>query len=301
MVYELVPSPWAKKAVPYALTAIAGVGVVGTAVLAATATPKALEKKAEAEKEKGEPLTTWESFKAMFPSYLPAAGTGAVTLASIAGIVLDSNKKQAELAAIVASGNQIINRIGKKYSMLREDVKQKEPEIIKEFDKKSFDDQWNEYVETRLKKRGYCWGNSLPLENSSEYGETRRFGIEYGNGLTDENGHEFIFFDATPGDIIAAFYNLNGLFRQDGIKKVNDLFKLLNLPKTDLGDRLVWDPNVMWEEWESDFIHFYTEDLPLEDDVPEPAVITMIYFSIPPLAEGYAEGMGIPSCQYPEE
>ena len=80
MNYQIIQSPWLKKAVPIALTAVAGAGVVGTAVLAAKATPGAIEKKEEAERLKGEPLTTWEKVRAMTPSYLPAAGAGLVTL-----------------------------------------------------------------------------------------------------------------------------------------------------------------------------------------------------------------------------
>lgn len=312
MRYEIIHSPWVRKVTPIALTAVAGAGVVGTAVLAAKATPKALEKKAEAEKAKGEKLTTWETFKAMAPSYLPAAGTGLVTMGAIGGILLDSNKKQAELASIIAGGNQIINRVSRKYGMLRDEVREKHPEIIKEFDEKTFDDQWNEYVKKRnRKKQGWCECRALGDLEDVDRGVPRMFGIEYGNGLADENGHEIIFFEAAPFDVLAAFYNLNGIFqtgegyylsgRTDGILCVNDLFHLLNLPKTQLGQQLVWDPCVMAEEWETYWIGFHTEDMEMEDDVPQPAVCTMICFDIPPLAEGYAEGMGIPDCNYPAE
>lgn len=293
MVYEMIESPWLKKATPVVLTFVAGAGVVGTAVLAAKATPKALEKKAEAEKEKGEPLTTWEAFKAMAPSYGPAVATGAITLSAIGGIIVDSNKKQAKLAAVVASGNQIIDRVSRKYTMLREDVKEKHPEILEEFDEKTFDDKWNDYVKARVKKtRAWCDTSCFSDCSGEEWGVPRMFAIEYGNGLADENGHELITFESTPGDIITAFYNLNGIYHQEGIVYLNDLFSLLNLTKTDLGERLVWDPSVLWNEWGADWIGFYTEDWEMEDNVPQPAIGTTIHFTIPPLAEGYAKAMG---------
>lgn len=306
MRYEVVNSPWMRKAVPIALTAVAGAGVVGTAVLAAKATPKALEEKNAAEKAKGEPLTTWEKIKAMTPSYLPAAGTGLLTFGAIGGLVIDSNRKQAELASVIAGGNQIINRISRKYGMLRDEVKEKHPEIIKDFDEKTFDDQWNEYVKKRnLKKQAWGFCDALPDTCGEDWGVPRMFGIEYGNGLADENGHEIIFFEATPGDIVTAFYNLNGLFhtseRYGGMIYMNQLFRLLNLPKTQLGDMLVWDISVLVDEWETDWIGFYTEDIEMEDNVPQPAACTMIYFHVPPLAEGYKDGIGIPDCLYPAE
>lgn len=300
MLYQISSSPWVKKSIPVVLTVIAGVGVVGTATLAAIATPKALAKKEEAEKEKGSPLTTWETFKSMAPSYIPAVSTGIVTIGAIGGIVADSNRKQAEMAAVIAGGNQIINKISKKYAMLHDTVEQKHPETIKEFDKQNFDDRWNEYIKNKIDhKRAWCGCKCFPDCSGEEWGVPRLFGIEYGNGLVDENGHEIIFFEATPGDVVTAMYNLNGLFHTKGIVYVNDLFGLLNLPKTQLGELLVWDPSVLFDEWESDWIGIYTEDWEMEDDVPQPAVGTIIRFFIPPLAEGYAEGMNIQSLLRP--
>lgn len=300
--FNVVESMWVKKAVPVVLTVVAGAGCIGTAVLAAKETPKAIEEKAEAEKIKGEPLTTWEKVKAMAPCYIPAAATGAVTIASIAGMAVLNHRQHAELAGLIAGSQHIINRMSQKYALLRNDVQEKHPEIIEEFDKRSFDDKWNEYVQNKLDhKRAWCGSRCFPDCAGEDWGVPRMFGIEYGNGLADENGHEMIFFEATPGDIMTAMYNLNGLFHTKGLVYVNDLFYLLNLPKTQLGDMLVWDPSVLFDEWESDWIGIYTEDWQMEDNVPQPAVGTIIRFHIPPLAEGYAEGMNIPDRNCPAE
>lgn len=258
---------WFKKLMPSLLAVTAGAGVVGTAVLAAKATPKAIERKEEAEKEKGEPLTGWEKVKVMAPCYIPAAGTGVATIGAIGAMAVSSSHRQAELGGIIAGSNQIINRIGRKYTTLREEVKKKDPEIIQQFDQESLDDKWNEYVKERINKRVSCGCRSFPDCSGEAWGEKRMFGIEYGNGLVDENGNEYIFFEATPGDVVTAFYNLNGLYKQNGMQYVNNLFRLLSLPKTDLGSKLIWDPIVLWEEWESDYISFHTEDLTMEDDL----------------------------------
>ena len=213
-----------------------------------------------------------------------------------------NHRQHAELAGLIAGSQHIINRMSQKYTLLRNDVQEKHPEIIEEFDKRSFDDKWNEYVKNKLDhKRAWCGSRCFPNCAGEDWGVPRTFGIEYGNGLADENGHEMIFFEATPGDILTAMYNLNGLFHTKGLVYVNDLFYLLNLPKTQLGDMLVWDPSVLFDEWESDWIGFYTEDWQMEDNVPQPAVGTIIRFHIPPLAEGYAEGMNIPDMNSPAE
>ena len=180
-------------------------------------------------------------------------------------------------------------------------VLEKNPDILKEFDQKTLEEEWTSYVKERMKKKAWCWPTTCAIQDSSEWGEQRLFGIEYGNGLADENGNEIIFFDSTLGDVQAAFYNLNGHYQQDGTQKVNDLFKFLGLPKTQLGEILVWDPEVLISEWETNFIEFFTEDLPLEDNVPEPAICTLVTFRVPPLAEGYAEGMDIQDFLFPKE
>ena len=301
MIYQIVPSPWVRKTIPVALTAVAGAGVIGTAVLAAKATPAALEKKAEAEKEKGEPLTNWEKFKAMAPSYIPAVTTGAVTLGAIGGLVANSNRRQAELASLVAGGNQIINRVSKKYGLLRDKIQEKNPEIIREFDQKSLDDEWNDYVKEQAHKRAWCIRSLFPIENPEEWGQTCVMCFEYGNGLADENGHELIFFESTPGDVMSAIYNINGYYQSNGFVRVNDFFHELSLTKTDLGNRLVWDASVIFEEWETNYLGFNSQEIPLEDDVPEPATCILIRSDVPPLAEGYADGMGFPDLCHPTE
>ena len=52
------------------LTCLGGVGVVATTVTAVRATPKALRLIEEAEKEKGEKLSKWETIQAAAPTYL---------------------------------------------------------------------------------------------------------------------------------------------------------------------------------------------------------------------------------------
>lgn len=84
------------------LSILGGVGVVATAVMTATATPKALKMVEEAEHEKGGDLTKLETVKAAAPAYIPAAITGVSTIACIMGANVLSKKAQASIMSAYA-------------------------------------------------------------------------------------------------------------------------------------------------------------------------------------------------------
>lgn len=84
------------------LTILGAAGVVATAVLTAKAVPKAEELKNEAYNQKGDALTTAEKIKASWTAYIPAAITGASTIACIFGINYLSVKNQASLMSAYA-------------------------------------------------------------------------------------------------------------------------------------------------------------------------------------------------------
>lgn len=84
------------------LTTVGVSGVVVTSVLAVKATPKAMLLLEEAEKEKGEKLTVTETVKAAWKPYIPAAISGATTIACILGINVLSTRNQASLMSAYA-------------------------------------------------------------------------------------------------------------------------------------------------------------------------------------------------------
>lgn len=81
------------------LTCIGAAGVIATAVMSATATPKALDAIEQAKKEKGEKLTANETIKAAAPAYIPAALMGVSTIACMFGANALNKKHQASLAS----------------------------------------------------------------------------------------------------------------------------------------------------------------------------------------------------------
>ena len=84
------------------LTCVGAVGVIATAVLAVTATPKALKVMEKAEEENGKKLTKLETVKVAAPAYIPAALTGASTIACIFGANILNQRQQAHMASAYA-------------------------------------------------------------------------------------------------------------------------------------------------------------------------------------------------------
>lgn len=84
------------------LTGIGVVGVIGTAFLAARATPKVIRLLENTEYEKGEKLTNLEKVRIAAPAYIPAALTGVGTIACIVGANVLNRRQQAALMSAYA-------------------------------------------------------------------------------------------------------------------------------------------------------------------------------------------------------
>lgn len=93
------------------LACVGAVGVIATAVMAAKATPKAMLILDEAKQEKGEELTKFETVKTVAPAYIPAAVTGAATIACVFGINALNKNQQASLMSAYA----LLDRSYKEY------------------------------------------------------------------------------------------------------------------------------------------------------------------------------------------
>ena len=96
------------------LTCLGGVGVVATTVTAVRATPKALRLIEEAEKEKGEKLSKWETIQAAAPTYLSTVLIGTGTIACIFGASILTTRQQASLTSAYALLDQNYKRYRQK-------------------------------------------------------------------------------------------------------------------------------------------------------------------------------------------
>jgi hypothetical protein len=90
---------FAKENSPIILTGIAVAGVATTAIMAATAVPKALQILDEAREEKGDLLTTKEQVLLTWHCFIPAAGVGIMTIICIIGATSINNKRNATLVS----------------------------------------------------------------------------------------------------------------------------------------------------------------------------------------------------------
>ena len=91
------PQAFIKRNGATILSVVGAAGVIGTAVLAVKATPKALTLLDLAKKEKGEKLTKLEVVKIAGPAYIPSILMGVSSIACIIGSNVLNKQKQAAL------------------------------------------------------------------------------------------------------------------------------------------------------------------------------------------------------------
>lgn len=209
------------------LTVLGGVGVVGTAVLAVKATPKALALVEEAEVEKGEKLTTWEAVKSAGPVYIPAVVVGASTLACIFGANVLNKHQQAALASAYA----LIDSSYKEYKNKLKELYGEETHnnIIDALAvEKAEDVRVANYNLT-----SYC---DLSIEDGSS--EPRLFYDEYSNR----------FFQTTIEQVMNAEYHINRNFVLRGYVTLNEFYEFLGLEQTEYGSTVGWavDDEMYW-------------------------------------------------------
>lgn len=92
-----------KRNLPTILSCIGVLGVASTAILSATATPKAIRLVKEAEREKGKQLSKLEMAKTAIPQYIPAILSGFATITCILGANVLNIRQQASIISAYAA------------------------------------------------------------------------------------------------------------------------------------------------------------------------------------------------------
>lgn len=111
------------------------VGWIGTAVLVGKAAPKAKTAEAQAEREKGEELTTVEKVKATWQYYIPATAAG---VASSAAIVYAHKLDLTKVASLMSTYQLTKGEL----KQLKDKIVEKDgPEKLKEYQKETHEDQ----------------------------------------------------------------------------------------------------------------------------------------------------------------
>lgn len=240
-----------RRSSPTILTALGIVGVVGTAVMAVRATPKALRlikaKKDELETDKLTPIelvqTTWQC-------YIPSALIGVGTITCIIGISVMDKRNQAALTSA--------------YAMLNESYKQ-----YRQAAKKVYGEDADDKIHAEMAKDAYV--------------HTSDWGYQIYNMDMDPNGEQLLFYDlaskkyfnTTMAAVLNAQYHVNRNLSVRGDCSLNEYLSFLGLDGVDNGDKIGWDISYMVEEMDCYWLDFDNQRTTLEDGLECIVIDTM--------------------------
>lgn len=223
------------------LTCAGAVGVVGTAILAVKATPKALKVIEKAEDEKGEKLTKTEVIMKAAPVYIPTILVGAGTVACIFGANVLNKTQQASMASAYALLDNSYKEYKKKVKdMLGEDG---EAEIKSEIVK----DHYKEYKPVKIDEE---------KELFYDYFSER-------------------YFEATLYDVLKAEAGLNRIIANECGAYLNEYYNLLGLEETIEGEELGWSNGILEAMYWTNWVDFNHQKVEMEDGM-ECTIITMM-------------------------
>lgn len=215
------------------LTCLGGVGVVATTITAVKATPKALRLIEEAEQEKGEQLTKWETVRATAKVYLPSVGVGIATLACIFSAQILNQRQQAALMSA--------------YALLDQSYKDYRRKTIELYGEETDEEIMNAIAIEKAEDvgvRGSYLGTSCDLALEENNSEPQVFYDE----------HSGRYFESTVEQVLTAEYHLNRNYILRGYSYLNEFYEFLGIEETDYGSVLGWAPNDDGMYW-IDFNH----------------------------------------------
>ena len=221
-----------KKQSPIIFAVVGSIGVIGTAVMAVKATPKALEliEEARGEDNQHDPLTTRGIIFATWKCYIPSAAIGLATIGCIFGSTVLSQRQVKAISSAYILLDQTFREYKRKVKELYgenadHEVKQ---EIIKDI-----------YDDSAIKPEG---------EKIVFYEE------HYGK-----------LFERTMIEVLQAEYDLNRRFALDGEASINDLMDLLGLEHVEFGNCIGWLSDSNYDFYGHPWIEFKHEKMILDD------------------------------------
>lgn len=214
------------------LTCVGAVGVIGTAILAAKATPKALKTLEAAKEEKGDDLTKLEVTVVAGPAYIPSIVVGATTIACIFGANILNKRQQAALTSAYAFINSSYNEYRNK---------------VKEL----YGEEAEEEIQTAIAK-DYYDGKEV---------------IDAGGEELFYDAFSQRYFKSTKLNVQKAQYQLNrDLIMCDGVS-VNMFYWYLGIPEIEGGDEIGWCTAYNYEAYWQMWIDFGFGTFTLDDGV----------------------------------
>lgn len=242
-----------KSVSPTILSGVSTIGVITTSVLAAKATPTALERiKADSrQKHDGDPYayTKIEAVKSAWKCYVPAVISGASTIACILGANFLNKRQQVSISSAYALLSSSYQEYKDKLKELYGD--EAHQKIVDSIVKEKCNDVY-------LQSVGICSCSSLDFEDHDP-NESRLFYDTFSKR----------YFESTVNRVLQAEYHLNRNFILSGYLPVNDFYDFLGLENIDGGDEMGWscDDGLCW----IDFNHHKT----ILDDGLEVLIIDM--------------------------
>ena len=245
-----------RDAAPMLLCFIATGGVIGTAVLAAKATPEA-ESKIRADSRRnhdGDPYayTKKEAIKSAWKCYIPAVGVGVGTVACIFGATILTKRSQASLVA--------------GYSLMKKAYEEYQNKVKELYGQEAHNAVMDEIVKEKCEfpgiyASGICGGSSLGIDSLEQ--EVKR---------TFYDVFSKRYFESTLSDVMQAEYHLNRDYVLGRIVTLNELYEFLGIAPVSGGDNLKWsmcDDEIYW----IDFNH----RVAILDDGMEVVLIEMVF------------------------
>lgn len=198
--------PKLKRASPTILTILGAAGVVGTAVLAVKATPKAMNLCYEVwdEREEGQEPTVLDYAKVGWKAYIPAASVGLATIVCIIGANGLNRKQQAAITSA--------------YILLDNAYKEYQKKV-----KELYGDEADSSIRREIVKEQY-----EPHEAPSD-GRILYFDFFSGR-----------YLERSPEEVMDAEYHMNREFIHKDYITLNEWYKLLGMDPVDFGDVLGW-------------------------------------------------------------
>jgi hypothetical protein len=217
---------------------MAGVGVVGTAVLAAKATPKAIALVEEAREDKGDDLTTLETVLVAAPAYIPSIAVGVSTLVCLFGANALNKRQQAALM----SG----------YALLDNSYKEFKAKVKELYGEEAFD-----RIRGEIAKDHY--------DEDIHVSDGKQLYFDEWSGR---------YFEATKAEVMSAQYELNKIMISDGGVYLNEWYDLVGLDLTEAGEFMGWSACYLSEAYWNSWIEFDHYEGVMDDGL-EYTIITM--------------------------
>ena len=201
------------------LTCLGGIGVVTTTVMAVKATPKALQLIEEAEQEKGEKLTTWETAKTTAHTYIPTVLFGVGTVACIFGANILNKRQQVSLMSA--------------YALLDESYKKYRRKVVELYGKETHDEIVND-IAVEEAKEVYMHASNLGVDCTQFLEE------DYSDPVLFYDEYSHRYFEAPIEQVILSEYHLNRNYTMRGFALLNEFYEFLGLEQTDYGGEVGW-------------------------------------------------------------